>query len=241
MKKVCALLCRLLISTGFLLLTGCNPHTSIVLSNDAALKKLNDIVKDRNIRVTTLDSIYTGNNIIINRDSTILETISSKPKVIPYSSMKIINYTTDNPPLNGSIVLKNNEQIEAQNIFISNNDTVIRFYEVSATSVVFPTKSLKKIQTRDHLASTFKGFGYGLLSGVATGAILGTFVGTAENTNSGSSVPYKQGSSDEHQPRSVIWVESTFICGFLGTIAGTLTGAILGQWDDIDITYRFDN
>jgi uncharacterized lipoprotein YajG len=100
MKKAHMLLSTLLISFGFLILTGCNPHTSIVLSNDAALKKLNDMVKDRNIRVTTTDSIYTGNNIIINRDSTILENISSKPKVIPYSSMKIINYTTDSPPLN---------------------------------------------------------------------------------------------------------------------------------------------
>jgi hypothetical protein len=75
---------------------------------------------------------------------------------------------------------------------------------------------------------------------VAAGAILGTFVGTAESSNNTPPNPYRQGSSDEHQPRIVIWVESTFICGFLGTIAGTLTGAILGQWDDINITYQYD-
>ena len=112
--QIVRLLYLLLISFGFLMITGCNPHSSIMLSNDASLKKLNDMVKERSVRVTTTDSIYTGNNIIIKRDSTIVENIYTKPKVIPFSSMRSINYTTNIQPLDGFIELKNNQVIQAE-------------------------------------------------------------------------------------------------------------------------------
>jgi len=123
------------------------------------------MVKDRTVRVTTKDSLYSGNNIIINSDSTVVENISTEPKVIPYSSMKSIHYTTTRQPLNGIIGLKNNQQIVAQNIFISNIDTVIKFDEVIINSVIFPTNELLKIQRRDHIHSTLKGLGYGIAGG----------------------------------------------------------------------------
>ena len=239
MKITYYLLFLLLFGTGCPLLTGCNPHNiSIVLTNDASLKKLNEIVKERIIRVTTKDSIYTGDNIVVNRDSTLVQNIFNKPRVIPYASMKSINYTTDRQPLDGIIELKNGNEIKAQNICISADDSVIRFDEVLTTSAVFPTKELLKIQRRDHLHSTLKGLGYGILGGAAVGAILGTFVG-----NTGGNEPpglVAQGSNYEGTPRPVIFIFSTIVCGICGAIIGTVTGAILGQWQDIDITYGYE-
>jgi|ERR1035438_2582810 hypothetical protein len=224
------ILSLLLLVSGLLLLTGCSPQSSIVLSNDAALKHLNEMVSNVPVRVTTRDSTYTGDNIIITRDSTILENISTKPKVIPYLSMKVINYTTQSPPLNGFIILKNNEQIEAQNINIANNDTVIRFDEVITTSRILPTKSLIKIQKKNHLAGTISGLGIGTMGGIVLGAILGTFVGHVDDVGDGRPDGTGQGFS-----RLDIFGFSTCIGGFFGSIMGATIGSGLGQWEDIDI------
>jgi len=113
MKKVYNLLFLLLFSAGYPLLTGCNPHNiSIVLTNEASLNKLNEIAKGRTIQVTTPDSVYSGNNIVVSRDSTLVQNIYNKPKVIPFSSMKSINYTTDRQPLEGIIELENGGEIK---------------------------------------------------------------------------------------------------------------------------------
>jgi len=147
MKKVYNLLFLLFLGGGFSLLSGCSPHNiSIVLTNEASINKLNEIAKGRTIQVTTPDSVYSGNNIVVTRDSTLVQNILNKPKVIPFSSMKSINYTTNRQPLDGIIELKNGGEIQAQNIYISAYDTVIRFDEVITTSSAFPTRKLLKIQ-----------------------------------------------------------------------------------------------
>jgi len=221
----------------FILITGCSPHNiNFVVSDNASLQKLNELVQDRTVQVITKDSIYSGNNIIINSDSTVVENISTEPKVIPYSNMKSIHYTTTNLPLNGIIELKNNEQIAAQNIYIANIDTVIKFDEVNTTSVIFPTSEIIKIQRRDHIHSTLKGLGMGLLYGAATGAILGTFVGDSDGP-APPNAPPQWGTQNERLPRVVIFMTSTIACGILGSIVGSVTGAILGQWQDINIQF----
>lgn len=208
----------------FIFITGCNPHNiNIVLSDEASMQRLNELVQDRVVQVTTKDSIYNGNNILVKNDSTVVENISIEPKVIPYSSMKSVRYSKNSNMLNGIIELKNDKQINAKNIYITNIDTVIKFDEVITTSAIFPTSELIKIKRRDHLHSTIKGFGFGILGGAATGAILGTFVGSAD---------LGQGPS-----RGEIWIESTIVCTVLGAIAGTTIGAILGQWQDINIQF----
>jgi hypothetical protein len=74
----------LLISSGLLMLTGCNLSTGFVLSDDVSLKKLNELENERALMITTLDSIYIGQNIKITRDSTTLENISIKPNSVSY-------------------------------------------------------------------------------------------------------------------------------------------------------------
>jgi hypothetical protein len=224
---------------GHTMLSGCNPNNiNVILTNDDSINKLNDLVKERTIQATTSERIYAGNNIIVRSDSTIIQNIYSKPRVIPYSNMKNIIYTTVNQPLNGIIELKNGEKIKANSIYISASDTVIKFDEVIINSETFPTIELLKIQRRDHLHSTVNGFGYGIMGGAAIGAILGTFIG---NTG-GNGYPGQQqaGSQNEGTPRVVIFMVSTIIGGILGSTIGTLTGAILGQWQDIDVTYRYE-
>ena len=231
MKKVNIILFLLLFGPNFLLLVGCNPHNSIVLSNNETLKKLNEMVNERSVRVTTTDSVYTGDNIIINRDSTIVENYSTEKNVISLSSIKSIIYTSSHKPPDGIIILKNDLSIKAQKIYMLMKDSV-KYSEDVTTSVIFPTKELVKIQKRNHLASTFKGAEYGLLGGLATGAMLGTFVRIPESAP--SAWPAIRLS------RIQIWIGTTCFCGFLGTIAGAIAGAILGQWEDIDIVYNFE-
>jgi len=236
MIKVYKLLFLLLICSGFIMVTGCNPHSSIVLSNDASLKKLNDMVKERSVRVTTTDSIYTGENITIKRDSTVIENYSKSPRVIPYSSMKNISYVYGKEFLDGYIILNNNQSIKAQNIVIANKDTMIRFDEIITTSVIFPSKDLIKIQRKEHTVSTFNGLGYGCLSGAVAGAIVGVFlIGHVGDVPDNSNMPNGSG-----QATSPVFT-ATLMGAFFGTIGGTLTGAILGQWEDIDITYQYEH
>src|ERR1035437_10178375 len=175
MKKNSSLLFLFLICSGYLLLPGCYPGSSIVLSNDTSLKELNELVKGRSVRVTTTDSVYTGDNIIINRDTTVIENYSTTQYLIPLSSIKNITYTSNNKPPDGYIILKNDQSIKANNIYTLINDSV-RYNEYITTSVIFPTKELIKIQKRNHLASTLNGTGYGLMSGVIAGALIGTIV-----------------------------------------------------------------
>jgi hypothetical protein len=173
MKKCSFLLFLLLISSGFLLLTGCYPGSSIVLSNDASLKELNELVKERSVLVTTTDSVYTGDNIIINRDSTVIENYSTIQNLIPLS-------------------------------------------------VTFPTKELVKIQTRNHLVSTFNGFGYGLMIGVVGGVLIGS-IGFAASGD------------------PLLLLVTLSALGISGTIMGAVLVTGIGQLEDINITYRFEN
>jgi hypothetical protein len=223
-----------LISLSFIILTGCSPHNiNFVVSDDASLQKLNEMVQDRDVRVTTTDSIYTGNNIIINSDSTIVENISLKAKVIPYSDMKSIHYTPTSQSINGIIELKNNQQIAARNIYILNIDTVIRFNEATTTSVIFTTNELIKVQRRDHLHSTINGFGLGIAGGIGVGAILGTFVGGV----SPEAPPGQQQSAYGTSTRGDNILEGLMAGCILGPIFGATAGAILGQWQDINIHF----
>jgi len=228
----------ILIYSGFILFSGCGSHNiNFVVSDDASIQRLNEMAQGRTIQATTKDSIYSGNNIIIKNDTTVVENISTAPRVIPYSSMKSIKYTTERPPLDGIIELKNKHQIQAKNIFIANIDTVIRFDEVTTTSVVFPTKDLVKIQKRDHLHSTLKGLGYGITIGAGAGAILGSFVGDTGGSPPPELANAPVGSNYEGTPRPVIFIFSTIVCGISGAIVGSVTGAILGQWEDINIIF----
>jgi hypothetical protein len=220
MKKCSNLLLLLLITSGFLLLTGCCPGSSIVLSNDASLKELNELVKERSVRVTT-DSVYTDDNIIITRDTTVVENYSTIQNLIPLSGIKSITYTSNNKPPDGYIILKNDQSIKAQNIYTLMNDSV-KYDQDITTSVIFPTKELVKIQKRNHFASTLNGAGYGLMSGIAVGALIGSI-----------------GFAAVGDP--LFLVVTLGAVGISGTILGTVIGAGIGQWEDINITYRFEN
>ena len=225
-----------LISFIFILITGCSPHNiNFVVSDNASLQKLNELVQDRTVMVTTKDSIYSGENIIIKSDSTIVENFGFKPRVIPYFSMREIRYSNGLGTA-GIVELKDKQIFKAQDIYIVNIDT-IKFNEVITISEIFPTNDLIKIQRRDHLHSALKGLGYGVSIGAVTGAILGTFVG-----NSGGSPPPEMqnepvGSNFEGTPRPIIIVFSTIVGGLSGSIIGSVTGAILGQWQDINIQF----
>ena len=111
---------QLLIGSGFLMLTGCNPSTSFVLSDDASLKKLNELEYGRPVRVTTLDSIYVGQNIKITPDSTTLENITIKPNVVSLSIIKEIQYDSGSTEV-GTIKMKDNQVFKANEIHISNH------------------------------------------------------------------------------------------------------------------------
>lgn len=216
-----------LICSAFLFLNGCFPHKNIDLTDDNSLRKLNELIKDRALHVKTKGENYFGNNVIVSRDSTLIEDISTRRKTIPYISMKEINFDSDLEKLNGNIVLKNNQVIKARDIQISVSDSVIRFDEVITKSVIFPTIELKTIYKINHPES---GSLYGLLGGTVVGAVLGTFLGT----------PKAKTESSDGFSRFQIAFYSSCVGGISGAIIGMLTGEIIGDWWDINVNYEFN-
>ena len=113
-------------------------------------------------------------------------------------------------------------------------DSTVRFDAMIPEPFIFPTKSITKIQIWGHVNSMFSGMRYGMISGallgVAVGAVLGS--GSTGSSNSGS-----------HQGEEIASAISVcIICGgSLGLVVGTGFGATVGQWEDIDIAYRFEN
>lgn len=146
----------------------------------------------------------------------------------------MINYTTNEPPLEGFITLNNNEVIRAFNITISHNDSNIFFDEPFSNRIVIPTKNLVKIQMRNHLASTFKGLGYGILGGAVSGGIIAEFTGRIDDVPDNTGRPNGSGQG----PSRFENLMGGAILGALGgAIIGAITGGILGQWEDIYIKY----
>ena len=230
--NICFLFLFLFISS-FLMLTGCNPSSSFVLSDNASLKKLNELEKERPVLVTTLDSIYVGENIKITRDSTTLQNFTFKPKVVSYSSMKKIQYDSGSTK-EGTIELKDNQVFKANEIYISNKDSIIRFNKIITALFVFPTKDITRIQKVDKDDTFFARVAIGTIGGMALGTTLGFVVSrnSKEVSNSGEH-------SDDLGPVMIL----------LGTCTGGLTGLGIGlglaesfgQKDDIYITYQFEN
>lgn len=232
MKKNSCLIFLLFICSVYLLLPGCSTG-SIVLKDDASMKELNEMVEESRVRVTTLDSVYEGENILITRDSTTLEILTAKPKVVSFSNIKEIHFNAGSN-IEETIQLKDNQIFKARNIITSNMDSTVRFDAMIPEPFIFPTKSITKIQRWGHVNSMFSGMRYGMISGallgVAVGAVLGS--GSTGSSNSGS-----------HQGEEIASAISVcIICGgSLGLVVGTGFGATVGQWEDIDIAYRFEN
>jgi hypothetical protein len=230
MKKNSCLIFLLFICFVYLFIPGCSPG-SIVLKDVASLKELNEMVKGSRVRVTTLDSIYEGENILITRDSTTLEILTANLKVVSFSNIKEIHFNAGSN-MGEAIQLKDNQIFKARNIITSNMDSTVRFDAMIPEPFVFPTKDITKIQRWGHINSMFSGMRYGMISGallgVAVGAVIGA--GSGGSSNSGS-----------HQGEEIGSAITAFtICGgSLGLVVGTGLGATIGQWEDIDIAYRF--
>jgi hypothetical protein len=209
---------------GFLLLTGCSP-TRFMLTNDDSFNKLNEMVKGKHVCVTTIDTVCDGDNLTIRPDSTALEYSTRTHMKIPYQNMKKIDYLPG-AFTEGTIELKNNQRIKAQNIFIANYDTLIRFDEIDNYTKSFPTQDLKRIQIKDQLGSTVKGLAYGLSGGIVTGMILGVVLSPLvkqhfHSLNSGEIIAIGSGAGT-----------------VFGSIGGAIVGLIINDYEDINIIFK---
>jgi energy-converting hydrogenase Eha subunit A len=231
------LLLLIIISSRFIFLTGCFPQTNYVLTNEDSIRKLNDMVKERTIRVTATDSVYSGDNIIIKHDTTVVEKYSTIPNTIPSSSMKYLSYVYGSESLDGIIILKNARQIKAKNINLPKNDSTIRFDEIITTSTSFPTDKLVKIQRREHTAAAFNGIGYGILFGAAAGTVAGMFVGHVDDVPDNTGRPDGSG---QGYSRIELMGWGAITGAIIGIIPGVITSSVIGQWEDIDITYQYE-
>jgi hypothetical protein len=209
---------------GFLLQTGCSPN-SYLLSDAGSFNKLNDMVKGKHVCVTTIDSVYEGDNLTILPDSTALEYSTNTYRKIPYQSMKTIDYSTGTFT-EGTIELKNNQTLKAQNILIVNNDTLIRFNEIDNFTKSFPTQDLKRIQIKDQLGSTVKGLAYGLSGGLVTGMILGVVLS-----------PLVKQHFHSLTNGEIIAIGSGTGTVF-GSIGGAIVGLIINDYEYINIIFK---
>ena len=209
----------LIICSGYLLLPGCSPG-SIVLKDDASLKDLNEMVKERRVRVTTLDSVYEGENILITRDSTTLKYLTTKPKVVTFSNIKEFHFDSGSNT-EGTIELKDNQIFKVRNINISNFDSIVRFDAMIPGPFIFPTKDITKIQRWGHLNSVLNGMRIGFLGGAVAGTLLGFVIGlsSTEVTNSG-----RHPSGDQE----IYVILGSCVGGFTGVLFGAAIGASLG-------------
>ena len=221
-----------LIFSDLLLQTGCSPSNSFVISDDASLKKLNGIEKERPVRVTTLDSIYIGQNIYLTRDSTTLENITIRLEIVSLSDIKEIQYDSGSTPKR-TIKLKDNQVFKANEIHISQKDSILRFNKILTALFNFPTKDITRIQVIDSDAM-MGGIAAGTMGGTLLGMALGYVVGSNAKTvtNSGQH-------SDESTEAADI-VLMTCGGGIMGVGFGVALGHVFGKWDDIYIAYQFE-
>jgi len=232
MKNYYSPLFLLLICSGCLFFPGCSPG-SVVLKNDDSIRKLNEMVRGSRVRVTTLDSIYEGENILVTRDSTTLEILTPNPKVVNFSEVK--NFHQGNGPgFEQTIQLKDNQIFKVRNVIISKLDSIIRFDAIIPAPFVFHTKDITKIQRWGHVTSISSGMVYGFMSGVLLGAAVGTVIsaGTGGSSNSGT---------HHWEDLRIFLSGGMMIGGSLGLVVGAGIGGAVGQWDDIDITYSFEH
>jgi len=232
-KKNRSLFILLLFSSGFLFLTRCNPNSSFVLSNDASLKKLNELEKERPVLVTTFDRIYVGENIKITRDSTTLQNFTIIPNVVSYSSIKEIQYDSGSTT-EGTIEMKDDHLYKAKKIYLSNKDSSIRFNEIITSLFVFPTRDITRIQRIDKDDA----FSTRVALGTMGGIILGTTMGYVVARNS-----KEYSNSGEHTSdfAPLIILLGTCSGGILGAGFGLLLAENFGQRENISIIYRFEN
>jgi hypothetical protein len=227
MKYNCHKFSFLIIFSVVCLFTGCIPYKDITINNDESLHKLNDLIKDKSIEIRTKENCYYGNHVIVNRQSTLVEDISTRHKTIPSASLKDIVYGSDNVSVNGNIILNNKQVIKARNIVISPNDSIITFDEVVTKLEILPTKDLTSIYRMD--TPNYLGL-YGLLGGVVVGAVLGTFIGH----------PIESEDSPFGVSRFEIWAVSTCVGGISGIFVA-FTTRMFDEWWNINLTYKFDD
>jgi hypothetical protein len=219
-------------SLCFFLITGCNSTSNVVLTNDDSIRNLNEIVKERFVRVKTANETYEGENLIIGRDSTFINNFPGIPRVIPNSNIKEIRYSSGSNA--ADVIELNNKQIlNVYNIHNSNYDTVTTFDESLPVPFGFPTKYLILIQYRNHLISTLTGMGIGLGGGVVAGTILGLEVGLNSTSVSNSGV-------HRGEDAGIITVLGSCGGGLFGALLGGAIGAGLGGWKDINVTVNFE-
>ena len=190
------------------------------------------MVKESRVRVTTLDSVYEGENILITHDSTTLEILTATPKVVSFSNIKEIHFNAGSN-IEETIQLKDNQIFKARNIITSNMDSTVRFDAMIPEPFIFPTKAITKIQRWGHVNSMFSGMKYGMISGALLGVAVGTVIsaGTGGSSNSGT----------HHWEDLGSFISGgTLVGGSLGLVVGAGIGAAVGKWEDIDITYRFE-
>ncbi len=73
-------------SLCILLLTGCNPKTSIILTDNESIANLNEQVKDKFVRLKTVNGTYEGENLVIRKDSSFIKNLPAILREIPNSS-----------------------------------------------------------------------------------------------------------------------------------------------------------
>jgi hypothetical protein len=204
-----------------------------VLKNDDSIRILNEMVKESRVRVTALNSVYEGENIIITCDSTTLEILTANPKVVAFSNIKEFHFKPGSNT-EETIQLKDNQIFNVRNIIISNQDSIIRFDAMIPAPFVFHTKDITKIQRWGHVTSISSGMVYGFMSGVLLGAAVGTVIsaGTGGSSNSGT---------HHWEDLESFLSGGMMIGGSLGLVVGAGIGGAVGQWDDIDITYSFEH
>jgi hypothetical protein len=104
--KLSGLLLNIIITCpGLLFFAGCNPYSTFVLDNDNSIKQLNEMVKDYDVRVTTKHKIYESDNLIIRRDSTLVENYITGTN-IPVTNINQLQPSSESFPTNQLIKIQ---------------------------------------------------------------------------------------------------------------------------------------
>jgi hypothetical protein len=218
---------------SFLLLTGCNNASSIVLTNNDSIGNLNKTVKDRFVRVKTLTDVYEGENLIIRSDSAFIRSFPYIPRAIPNSNIREIHYLSGSDT-DGVIELNNKELLNAYNIRTSTYDTVTTFGEILPAPFGFPTKNIIVIQLKNRVGSALTGMGIGLGGGLVAGTILGLELGLNETTVSNSGL-------HRGEDAGIYTVLGSCSGGLFGALVGGVVGAGIGGWVDINVAVKLEN
>ena len=216
-----------------LLFTGCSSTYTVTDfgTKDKFYKEFNDAFKEREAKVTLVnDSSFSIENGVLIEHDTLFSFVNFEGKGSRCIALEdvadIKNSGTDINHL--SILLKNGEELKAENIRRSIDSIFFEETTEFIKSPIAPINSLTKVSYKNRWIGTLTGIPAGFVACGALGYSLGKT--TTDNTDPG--IMTDQHPKSENEQRLENFVSSAFV----GLIVGGIGGYFLGY----PITYEFN-